>query len=938
MASIFPLFVPAIRDYIDVLNNAYDSVLSNNNLQQVLQQSVIYIFASIKFLIIYFFSFQWVQDLSYLPVVVPQLKLEILKQHFFLQTPQSNLFTFLEIPSYTNNKFFLGFANSFFLCLPLSVAHIISMRRLLIQGIPAGVFSSLGTICGQILLLICILFGGRFFVTPWFNFQVLNYFIGISIVLKIVYDMTHERSIRIIDSSNTSVLIRIFLLNFILAWTEQSCVFQYFGNLTFGAEPSIIEIFSSLSALQSVLAHIYYLIGIILGSVVFTSLFIFSTLKSSNLYVQFSSILYSRWVRRLNFSLMILIIAFTFTSIPFYSFDYLILSNLGFVSQDKSLTNSVFSSKKIYDFTDPILGSGYNIYADGKPGIDTDISRFSKGRYLMFDVNDSFEQLNYQGEYAWLTKDFRKTTVTRKLSSLRAFQGVSKFFKKNKKLSQRKAIPSQNEIFDTQDSETSEIDIDENPGNVFNLRNKKNDVINDSFENLINTSISNKFYINQQLNSAFLEKKFKQRYYTNPIYKLLLSADIDFFLSRQPRSFALSPKEESDLFQKRNILSNYYDSLRYYDKLPSVEDFQDFFNGSKSYADRVYNHQFNGTLKIVRRLFSINANLNDYTEFSDVENPISDSKVFDAGKQKPISDETSSLEKNKNYKKSVEKKFLAKKSNNTDSLVLKFDQPLYKRINSKNSQPLFDSNEIAREDQGGYAAWVQEFFHEEFNVEKKNNIVLDRDLVENSYEIPDNSSRQQSKENFSKPFIELTNPIPFYVGWDEQLRKLVITNRLSGNFFAGESMKFLNKNNNNNYYPLSKLIQKNKTINFTAWPISKDNLENIKPLRAASLEKKQASYNLLFESITEEQNNLKFKTLMPEYDENSILMEDYTNLTSVPSNILLNGQTPDEQKENQQMRDIIPYTRGGFVWPGHSDLKFKFKKLSSFKFKKLLSS
>ncbi len=151
-------------------------------------------------------------------------------------------------------------------------------------------------------------------------------------------------------------------------------------------------------------------------------------------------------------------------------------------------------------------------------------------------------------------------------------------------------------------------------------------------------------------------------------------------------------------------------------------------------------------------------------------------------------------------------------------------------------------------------------------------------------------------------------------------------------------MKFLNKNNNNNYYPLSKLIQKNKTINFTAWPISKDNLENIKPLRAASLEKKQASYNLLFESITEEQNNLKFKTLMPEYDENSIIMEDYTNLTSVPSNILLNGQTPDEQKENQQMRDIIPYTRGGFVWPGHSDLKFKFKKLSSFKFKKLLSS
>ena len=43
LASIFPLFVPAIRDYIDVLNNAYDSVSSDINLQQIIYQSFLFL-------------------------------------------------------------------------------------------------------------------------------------------------------------------------------------------------------------------------------------------------------------------------------------------------------------------------------------------------------------------------------------------------------------------------------------------------------------------------------------------------------------------------------------------------------------------------------------------------------------------------------------------------------------------------------------------------------------------------------------------------------------------------------------------------------------------------------------------------------------------------------------------------------------------------------
>lgn len=192
-------------------------------------------------------------------------------------------------------------------------------------------------------------------------------------------------------------------------------------------------IFSSPTELQSILTHTTYILGITIGSLIFTSIFIFNCLKISNFVVQLSSIRYSRWVRRLNFTLLTLILAFTFTSIPFYSFDYLVLSNLGFVSQDKSLKNTVFLPTKIHDFFPTILGDPTNLSLDKRPGIDTDITPFDKGRYLMFDANDSFEQLNYQGEYAWLIKKHRTPTVSRDPSSSKVLSNLSKFFQKAKK-------------------------------------------------------------------------------------------------------------------------------------------------------------------------------------------------------------------------------------------------------------------------------------------------------------------------------------------------------------------------------------------------------------------------------------------------------------------------------------------------------------------------
>lgn len=849
-------FVTAIKDYIDLLNNVYDSVSGDVTLQQLTQQTFLYIFSSIKFLAVYLLSFQWLRDLAYLPIIIPEISTTIFKESYFLDTPLSNVFTLLEAPTYDNNKFIIGLLNSFFLCLPLSTTHLISIRRLLIQGVPAGLSSSLGTIIGYTCFLFSVLFGLRLTIIPWLSYEPLSYIIGLFLTLTVVYDMAHEHTIRKFDWSQKSQLIQIFFINFVLTWTEQSCILTYFGNLTLNPQPTLLDNFSSITGSGSVLAHSSYLIGILLGSVFFTTFFIIVCLQVSNAYLKLSGLSYSRWLRKMNFGLLTLIIAFTFTSIPFYSLEYIFAGPLGFISQDKAFDKTIFSSKNLKD-APGVLGS-----YSGFKSLGTDVTPFDRGNYLLPDTNESFEDLNYQGEYAWTARQDRqalyRTEKSRKL--------ISGFFKKtNQNLSQKEseiqtpasfqqepisstktnsaqpttfrkaneqsrkspedlAVPQSNslsEVIDTRQLNTNQKDFLENLDDLEDLdissQNsgpsdyffKLNDRINNDFkitqplEPLLDTSFSQQFF-EETANTVDpeLEKTIKQRYYSNPIYKLLLNADIDLFLHRQPSSYSLSPKEEENLFKKRLILSNYYDSLRYYQKLPYTKDFQTFFNGSKSYADRVYNQQFKGTLKVVRRLFLITFN---------------------------------------------------EEENSAKKITLKFDQPLYKNLKNTNSG----------------------IGHEELRL----------------------------NSNKNKPFIALTNPVPFYTGWDEQLRKFVITNRLLARSTAGYNMQFENDQQIKDYPTLTKLFNKTRKIDFTMWPLPTSMLEKSKSTLPIS-------YTVLYEQVSDPQNKLIAESL---HD----LEDPAWKFKTVPPNF--------KKIDPDQLNDVIPPNRGGFVWPGHSYLNINFK-------------
>ena len=832
-------FVPAIRDYIEMLNNVFDSLSGDINFQIIVKETLVYLFVSIKCILTYIFSFQWLRNVSYFPILVPQLHSSVLNETYFLHNPVSTIFTFLETPTYGNNKYLLGFLNSFFFCLPISCAHVICARRLLIQGIPAGIASGLGTILGQWWFATCILFGLRSFIVPWFSFEPLNFIIGICLLLNIIHEMTHQRSFNIINTKgkDKTKLIRIFLLNLILSWTEQSCIFQYFGNLTFGPEPTALEIFSSNTEIQSFLIDGSYLLGLLAGSFLFTGLFGFLSIRLSNFIYPLFKLSLSKWINLLNFGLISLTIAFTLTSIPYYGLDYLFTGPLGFISQDKALEKTFFSLGNVENTKQILL-------SDGKTNsFNTDLNAFDRGSYLNSPESSryqSFEDLNYQGEYAWTGKTDRQPQLYQQENVLTNL--INNFFgespKKKKSISSPKGTTQTsalNQIGQEKKKEnltsknliSSELASDDEESNHYNnekiddledeeieselvgLKKRISEELNYSEEVPIDDYLDENFSpeflsIDPELNRK-VEEKIKQNYYSNPIYKSLLSVDIDSFLAKQPTFQKLTKNEEKKLFEKRLILGSYYDSLRYYNQLPYTEQFQEFFDGSKSYADRVFNQQFKGTLKVVRRLFSITVDPEENTK----ENP-----------------------------------------------VLKFDQPLYLNSNESNYKP----------------------FHEEL------------------------SQKKMQKTHF----LEIANSTPFYAGWDQGLRKLVITNRLLPRSLAGYALYSPTKIKGKEYQTLANFIDSNKKIEFTTWPLSKSTLEK-EPKSLSNI-----SYNVLFESIKDPKNKSKVEKLKDFFE-----LEEKEPTETFPPNL-----TRLNVENSESIQEVLPPNKGGFIWPGNSPLKF----------------
>jgi hypothetical protein len=799
-------FVTTIRDYVEVLNTITDSIGNNFTINNFISESFLYIFKTLQFWILYLVSFQWIRDFTLLPIVLPQASSAIFKETFFLETPSKVFFEFLEIPDLNQNKFILGFFNSFFLSLPVSVVQILAIRRLLIQGIPAAVYSIGAYIIGQVLFLALTVFGVRQILVPWLTLEPLNYILGVILIFRIIYSMTQE-NLKELNGWFLPQYKNYFLTSFLLAWCEQSSIYQYLGNLTLTSNVSVLESFSSNSSISSFFAHFLYIFGILVGSGVFTLIWGFFFLQVKNWCILYTPLFLSSFIQLINKTSFVITLALSLSSIPFYGFDYLITGPLGFVSQDSVFKHTLLDQYNVKDSIGVVSGP-----ASQNKDVEIDVSPFDRGRYLLsLDSPQplSFEDLNYRGEFDWTARYDKLSGISDSKTGLFT---LAKVFKKQK-IVQPETKSTLNEKLDfnnlisekRQGYDPTALEADPQ---IIQRFTDWYDVLDDDSENaeltkpyreLYNVSFPTDYLRAESVIEKEIEQKIKDKYYSNPVYKTLLSLDIDLFLNRQPKDFKLTGDQEVDLYTKRRVLQSYYDSLRYYSKLPYSENFDEFFDGAKSFSNKVYNQQFKGTLRSVRRLFSLTID--------------------------PRSEDNTNLQ-----------------------AVLKFDQPLYQLSEKEKFSP----------------------YHEE--------------LITQSNLLKDNKNDFLIK--------------PLYAGWDENLRKFVITNKFLPRTLAGYKVNIDTETSGKFYQDSNK--KKGQKIKFTTWPLLSQTVLG---------EKNQLdiSYVTLFEPKTKEIEQI--------FSE---------NFSTLPSNVESFKRKQTQTQEPQDVFEFLAPKRGGFIWHGNSKIKLPF--------------
>ena len=887
-------FTETIKNLIDTLNDIYEQA------PKVPWSIVLrYLWTVLDKTLFYIFTFQWIYDFKRYPILLPQVSESIFADLLYRIHPilfsseteslgRSSVFIFIQ-----------GFLNCFFLYFPLSAIQFIWIRRFVINGALAGAAATLGIIFGYCSFLGLCLFGFQEIIHTWYGLEPLSYFLGVWLIFIAIFQMLKGPLSQITDPQE---LLRIFAISFGCVWTDQSSFYQTFGNLSLHSGVSILDWTGSEGPQFSVA---FYFLGLIVGSFFWTSLigFVFWIMGSLVHYFAnfFPFVRYSSWIQGLNNLCLIGCMTLTMTSFPYYGFGYLFSNPLGFVARDSALEKFTVLKTETTDALNGRLGYGTK---SASVSVDTDLSIFDRGHYGSGPIDQlDPESLNYQGEYFWRSRVDRMAAAHRFRKSkgifhkylVAQFRPMAQNFQKKKRETrrmqkfekiQRKQQQQKRKPFEKQKIESGFIkDQDKNikygDDNVTEFIER---FIQDyaGEANLKDPGIPDLGKRERIRFSAFSEvmrcgwdcfsiledvqkpvaQEIKERYSENFIYRFLLRSDISNFLKRQKHY--LTSDEEIDLFEKRRALGEYYDTLRSYSQLPIPlrKPFESAFCGSKSYSNRIYNQQFKGTSKIVQRLFSIHLeNEKDLLSSKTTIPDIGESKIQGLTHRRHAAEpRVTHVSPKASVVKGKEKKNL-KKGKEIDKLyfnvfkepsVLKYDQPLY----NPNS---FKENSL------------NSAIHES---------------ISQLYTL-------QTQTPLS-PFIQETNPLPFFAGWNHEKRKFVVTNRLLTRENHLKQMNLL-RAPASSYKKPEKLQVLTWPINFKNWPVLNTSLSRLSRNR----------------EDTPSQDDLFFYT--------EPLMEDpkviYSQLPSLIDRIEL------DLVDRSQV--ILSPKVGGWVWTGNTKTEFQ---------------
>ena len=425
MITILSL-VTSVKDYVEIAHKLIETD-SNYSLQnyEELGPLFTYVLLSIKNFFYNIVSFNWLKTVWNLPIIIPDISSSMISEISVLDGYFHNTFNFLDTPiSYGSNnglvysleKFSIGLINSLFIWLPTSTAHIITLRRFVMQGLEAGYIAGLGTIAGSILWIGCIIFGCRFFVIPWISLDIFRYLLGFILLVKYMWDSYNERRMVLEDLSKQ----KIFLLNFLLALTEQTSIFPFLSNLSIGTETSIIESFPSDNYWQFLSIHGSYIIGLTLGSLSllhFTCWFLENPAFKIYMWLISSFKVSSNvYYKTLNFTFLYLTMICSISSIPYYGLDYTLTNPLGFVSDDRIIDQKLvletsFLNTKASDRNTRRNRGRHGRRERWKRRVRKyrtfDASLYDQGVYDLFSIED----LNYGFERFWLRRKMRNHRV-----------------------------------------------------------------------------------------------------------------------------------------------------------------------------------------------------------------------------------------------------------------------------------------------------------------------------------------------------------------------------------------------------------------------------------------------------------------------------------------------------------------------------------------------
>nr|AYQ94609.1 hypothetical chloroplast RF1 [Chlorosarcina stigmatica] len=347
--------VTSVKDYVEIAHKLIESD-PNLGIKTYTEFGAVftYLLISLKGFLTDLWTFHWLKNIWSLPIIVPDIASAMVSEVSVLDGYFHNAFNVLETPLaygqqnlgiYGFEKFMIGFINSFFLFLPTSTAHIITLRRFVMQGLEAGYLAGLGTIAGNVLWLSSIIFGWRFFVIPWLSFDIFRYLLGFFLLVKYMWDSSKERRMFFDDLWNNSGKGKIFMLNFLLALTEQTSIYPFITNMSIGPEASILETFPAENYSQFLVIHGAYITGILVGSLsllLFTCWFwenpafsIYLWLISSYGNTKAGRFVTSYYNKTLNFTFTYLTMLCAICSIPYFGLDYTLTNPLGFVPQDR---------------------------------------------------------------------------------------------------------------------------------------------------------------------------------------------------------------------------------------------------------------------------------------------------------------------------------------------------------------------------------------------------------------------------------------------------------------------------------------------------------------------------------------------------------------------------------------------------------------------------